>query len=88
MQKRHTNISRRERSSKPPKPEFSLFGVLAGMVAGWLSGFGMELALNRPAKLVMLVSGFSGVALGTGLEGIRYWLRLRRFNAARQTRDE
>ena len=85
MRKKSSNISRRERESRPTKPEFSFFGVIAGLVAGWLAGFAWEVAMAKPAKLLMLATGFAGVALGTVLEGLRFWIRLRQFKAARQS---
>lgn len=66
----------------PAKPEFAWFGVLVGLVAGWITGFILELALNRLNKWIMLAAGFAGVGLGLALEGLRFWLRLRRYKAA------
>lgn len=67
----------------PAKPEFALFGVLVGIVAGWITGFILELALNRINKWIMLAAGFTGVALGLVLEGLRFWFRLRSYKAAK-----
>lgn len=84
MRKKHSNISRRERASLPAKPEFAFFGVTAGLISGLLTGFTWEVAANRPARFVMLATGFAGIGIGTGLEALRYWIRLRRFRAARE----
>lgn len=84
MRKKSSNISRRERESRPAKPEFAFFGVIAGLIVGWLTGFAWEVALNKPARLVMLATGFAGVGIGIALEALRYWIRLRRFKAARE----
>ena len=84
MHTKRSNVSKRERASRPAKPEFAWFGVIVGLIAGWLTGFTLEL-LTKPTMLIMLATGFAGVALGGALEGIRYWVRLRRFKASRQT---
>lgn len=85
MRKKPLNISRREREARPVKPELSFLGIIAGLIVGWLTGLAWEVALNKPERLVMLTTGFVGVALGGALEGVRYWIRLRRFKAARQS---
>ena len=85
MRKKFSNLSRRERKARPAKPDFSFFGIIAGLIVGWLSGLAWEVALNKPARLVMLATGLGGVALGGALESLRYWVRLRRFKAARQS---
>lgn len=84
MHTKRSNVSKRERASRPAKPEFAWFGVIVGLIAGWLTGFTLEL-LTKPTMLIMLAAGFTGVAIGGALEGIRYWVRLRRFKASRQT---
>lgn len=86
MHTKRSNISKRERASRPAKPEFAWFGVIVGMIAGWLTGFTLEL-LTKPMMLLMLAAGFIGVALGFAIEGLRYWVRLRRFKASRRTEN-
>ena len=83
MRSKHSNVSKRERDARPAKPEFAWLGVLVGLVAGWITGFALEVVLNRPMKLIMLAAGFAGVALGLALEGLRFWVRLRRYKASR-----
>ena len=83
MRGKHSNVSKRERDLRLAKPEFVWFGVLAGLGAGWITGFALEVMLTRPMKLVMLAAGFTGLALGLALEGLRFWVRLRRYRASR-----
>jgi len=67
----------------PAKPEFAFFGVLVGFVAGTITGLFLELALKKINKWIMLAAGFTGIALGLALEGLRFWFRLRSYKAAK-----
>lgn len=79
------NRSRRERALRPPKPEFAMTGILVGMVAGWLISFSVEVLLKQKA-IVMMLGGIAGVVLGAGFEAIRFWWRMRRFHAAKNSK--
>lgn len=78
------NISARERSQLPPRPEFAWTGVLVGLFAGWLAGAALEVAWGMPKMLIMFIAVFVGVGLGFVIETVRYLWRVRRFRAHRK----
>jgi hypothetical protein len=61
--------SKRERTSRPRKPEFATAGVVIGCSVGLLAGFGVEVILKQK-MIVMMLGGIAGVLLGTGIEAI------------------
>ncbi|HEX2851672.1 MAG TPA: hypothetical protein VHO24_00435 [Opitutaceae bacterium] len=78
------NQSRRERALRPKKPEFAMTGVVIGLIAGWLVGFGAEIILHQK-MIVMLLGGVAGALLGGGFEAIRFWWRMHRFREAKKS---
>lgn len=77
------NRSRRERARRPKKPEFAMTGIAVGLVVGWIVGFGVEV-FYKQKMIIMIVSGFVGVALGAAFEASRYWWQMHRFRAAKK----
>ena len=80
------NTSKRERVSRPKKPEFAMTGVIVGLVVGWLAGLGLEVLLHQK-MIVMMLSGVAGVLLGTAFEAIRFWWRLHLFRAVAKSKQ-
>jgi hypothetical protein len=74
------NISKRERTSRPREPEFTMVGVCVGLVVGLLTGFGVEVVMKQ-SMIVMMLGGVAGVLLGTSFDVIWFWWRMRRFRA-------
>lgn len=85
MRRISSNVSKRERARLPAKPEFGFTGVIVGMLVGWLGGAGIEVALGKPKMLIMAGTTIVAVAVGSAIEGVRYWLRIRRYRAARKS---
>lgn len=84
MRPTSSNISKRERAHLPAKPEFGFTGVIVGILVGWLSGAGVEIAMGKPKMLIMAGTTFAAVFVGTTVEGVRFWLRMRHYRAARK----
>jgi hypothetical protein len=78
------NKSRRNRALRPKKPEYAMTGILAGIVLGWIVGFGIELRFKQN-MLIMMGAGVAGLVLGAGFEAIRFWWRMRRFRVNQQS---
>ena len=58
-------------------------GVAIGLLVGWLAALVTEI-LTEPKMIIMLVGGFAGVSIGGLFEAIRYWWRMRHFQAHQQ----
>lgn len=77
------NVSKVERLRRPPKPEFSLVGILIGTFAGEALAVVAEVAVTGPNRWVMLAGGAAGALLGAAFEGARYGQIKRRWEAFR-----
>ena len=60
-------------------------GVGIGLLAGLLTGFAVEIFWERN-MVVMMLGGLVGVLLGAGFEAIRFWWRMHRFRAAKNSK--
>jgi hypothetical protein len=67
------------------KPELAITGVGIGLLAGLLTGFAVEIFWKRN-MVVMMLGGLVGVLLGAGFEAIRFWWRMHRFRAAKNSK--
>ncbi len=79
------NISKRERGRRPTKPEFAWTGVVIGLFLGWLMAVAVEFSIGQPKMIIMFAGGIGGVLLGIAVESIRYWWRLRQYQALRKS---
>ncbi len=79
------NRSRRERQLLPPKPDFGFIGIMVGLFVGWLVGAGLEVATGKPKMLLMALPMFVGLLAGVAVESVRFWCRVRRYRAARNS---
>lgn len=58
---------------------------MAGLFVGWLVGAGLEVAAGKPKMLLMAVPMFAGLFVGVAVETVRFWCRVRRYRAARNS---
>lgn len=80
-----SNISKFERARRPVRPEFGWTGIIIGLVAGWVVGAGVELALGKPKMLIMAAAIFACVLVGGAVEGIRFLVQMRRYRTHRNS---
>jgi len=82
MRRKGINVSKAVRQHRPPKPELALTGIVTGLFAGEAIGVIIEVAASHPSRWIMLGGGVVGIALGSLVEGGRYWWRKYKWRAA------
>jgi len=75
MRRKPNNVSRETRSRRPPKPEFSLLGVIVGVAVGEVLALGIEVAASNMNMLIMLAGGIVGLLVGSVVEMGRFCWR-------------
>lgn len=75
MRRGANNVSRQKRAHRPPKPEFSLLGVIVGVSVGEVLALGIEVAARNLNMLIMLAGGIAGLVVGSVVEVGRFCWR-------------
>lgn len=66
------------------KPEFGFVGIAVGLVAGWPTGLGLEIAWGKPKMLIMFGAVLLCVLLGAAVDTVRFLWLLRRYRDAQK----